>query len=193
VKRLLQIVLGAFVLFMVLAVGQEWRLFASAWLGGDGASEPSAPLTEAEGRAAADTVARTLALMRHFYLSGGDPRFAERMPASPGLIDELRADVDYLARNHRLQDPELQRLVVLSVDPAGPGGSASRDRLELRTREWWTFRTLWAADGSEAEPPRERVVDGLYYLVRTGAGWRVEGWRPIVFEDAGESGAEGPA
>lgn len=183
-KRLLQIVLVAFALFMVLAVGQEWRFFASAWFGGE--EDAPAALAETDRRAAADTVATLLSLMAHYYSSGGDPRFAERMPASTGLLDELRSDVDYLARNHRIQEPELEKLVVMSVKPAAPaapaapGDSGAPSRVEVRTREHWIFHVLWAADGSPAEPDRSRVVEGTYLLVRAASGWRVEGWQPIV-------------
>lgn len=178
-KRLLQILGVAFLLFMAVAVADEWAFFSSAWFGAP--SEERQELSEDDRRAAADTVATMLSLMRHFYLSGGDPRFAERLPASAGLIDELRSDVDYLARNHRVQEPELERLVVLSVEAVGDG--ADLDRVEVKTRERWRFRVLWASDRSQAEPPRERTVDGRYYLVRTNAGWRVEGWEPIAEEE----------
>lgn len=182
-RRLLQILAVAFLLFMVVAVADEWRFFSSAWFGAP--AEGRRTLWEEDRRAAADTVATFLSLMRHFYVSGGDPRFAERMPASDGLIEELRSDVDYLARNHRVQEPDLERLVVLSVEALGEGGGGARggdglDRVEVKTREEWRFRVLWAKDGSPAEPARERTVDGLYYLARTSAGWRVEGWRPIA-------------
>jgi len=178
-KRLLQILGVAFALFMVVAVADEWSFFSAAWFGAP--AETGQKLSEDERRAAADTVATLLSLMRHYYLSGGDPRFAERMPASAGLIEELRSDVDYLARNHRVQESELERLVVLSVEPVGePGGAGGVDRVEVRTREQWRFRVLWAKDRSVAEPARERTVAGLYYLVRATAGWRVEGWQPIT-------------
>lgn len=179
-KRLLQILLVAWVVFMGVAMAQEWRFFAEAWFG-DG--DAAGALAEAERREAADTVVRMLSLMRHLYRSGGDPRFAERMPASPGLLDELRADVDYLARNHRIQDPELENLVVLAVERLDPQGG---ERLEVRTRERWVFRVLWAADGAAAEPPRRRTVEARYVLVPSGTGWRVEGWQPIVDEPAVE-------
>jgi len=188
VKRLVQILLVALVVFMVLAVAQEWRFFASAWFGAG--EQAPAKLTETDRRAAADTVATLLSLMGHFYASGGDPRFAERMPASAGLIDELRSDVDYVARNHRIEEPELERLVVLSVEPSGPSGapgaSAGIDRAEVRTLERWRFRIHWAADGTPAEADRVRTVHGRYYLVRSSGAWRVEGWQPIADEE-GES------
>lgn len=184
-RGLLRIVPVAFVLFMVLAVAQEWRFFSASWFG-TGVEEER--LTEEDRRQAADTVVRTLSLMRHFYLSGGDPRFADRMPVSSGLLEELRTDVDYLARNHRLQDPELQRLQVLAVERVA---SAGDDRVEVRTRERWTFRVLWASDGSSAGGPRRRTVEGRYFLVRSGTGWRVEAWQPIAEESGAETAADG--
>lgn len=184
-KRLAQILGVAFLLFMVLAVAQEWSFFGPAWFGAGFGPAEQAPSTlpEADRRAAADTVANLLSLMGHFYSSGGDPRFAERMPASPGLLDELRSDVDYLARNHRIQDPELERLVVLSVEPMGPGGDGAAERVEVKTLEHWRFHVLWAKDGTPAEADRERTVRGTYLLVHTGTGWRVEGWQPVTDEE----------
>ncbi|KKK98648.1 hypothetical protein LCGC14_2640660, partial [marine sediment metagenome] len=44
---------------------------------------------ETERKAAADTVYEMLTLMEHFYGSGGDRRFAERMPASATVVDEM--------------------------------------------------------------------------------------------------------
>ena len=100
-KALGKILLGGFVVFMGLAITEEWGMFSSAWFG---ESEPEASLTDEERKSAADAVHLTLSLMRHLYLSGGDPRFAERMPAARGIVEEILADVRYLARNQRVQD-----------------------------------------------------------------------------------------
>ena len=102
-KGLLKILLGGFVVFMGLSISQEWEFFSSAWFG---EPEPRAPLTDDERNAAAEAVHMTLSLMRHVYLSSGDPRFGERMPAAEGIVEEILADVRYLARNQRVQDPE---------------------------------------------------------------------------------------
>ena len=83
-KNLLLILAGAFAVFMALAIVQEWEMFGAAWFGGGEEAPP--PLAESERKAAADAVYMALSLMQHFYGSGGDPRYAERMPyAIPAL------------------------------------------------------------------------------------------------------------
>ncbi len=177
-KGLLKILGGGFVVFMLLAIADEWAFFSAAWFGAR--EEPTAELPEADQKAAADALHLTLELMGHLYRSGGDPRFADRMPASDGVKEEMLADILYLGRQHLLQDTELRRLDVMSVDRLGEG------RLELRTRERWRFRVV-RADGSGAvEPPRTRTVEAAYLVVRGGSGWRVEGWRLL---EEGESAA----
>jgi len=166
-KKLLKILVGGFLAFMALSIVDQWEFFASSWLGSK-VERPS--LSEQERKQAADAVHMMLTLMRHYYSSGGDPRFAERMPAAEGVLDEMAADVEYLARNHRVQDMELVRLDVTSVDELG------RDRVEIRTREHWRVRIRWAAGGSESEAPTFQTVHGKYLVVSGGRGWRVEGW-----------------
>ncbi len=166
-KELLKILIGGLAVFMILSIGQEWTFFSSAWFGKEESREP---LSQEEQKAAADAVHLTLTLMRHFYVSGGDSRFSERMPASEGIVREIMADVDYLARNHRIQDAELMRLDITSID------ELAEDRVEIRTRESWLVRIRWVADGREAEPPKSLTINGKYLVVRGGRGWRVEGW-----------------
>lgn len=166
-KNLLKILAGGFVLFQVLAIAQEWDYFATAWFGL--VEEPEA-LSEEERQEAAGAVYLTLSLMRHLYASGGDPRFADRMPASQAVLAEMLSDVEYLERNRRRQDPVLEHLEVLAVDELAPG------RVEVRTRERWAVRVLWAEGGTDAEPPRSQLVHGKYLVARRGEEWQVEGW-----------------
>lgn len=166
-KNLLKILLGGFVVFQVLAIAQEWDLFAAAWLGTD-REEPSLSLEHQ--RAAAAAVDEALTLLQHFYLSGGDARFADRMPVSEAFLEEARRDVAYLARNGRLQDPVLEELVVQTVEAAGPG------RATVGTRERWRVRELRARDGEILGPPRVQLTYRQYRVSRQGTGWRVEGW-----------------
>jgi hypothetical protein len=174
-RPLLKILLGGLIVFLTISIAQEWSFFSSAWFG-----QPQAPpaLTDEENKEVADTVHLTLSLMRHLYLSGGDPRFAERMPASEGMIEEILADVRYLARNRRVQDNELVRLDVLTVEPAGP------DRVTVETRERWQVRIQLAHGEGGDEPVRTQLVHGRYFVVRESTGWRVEGWEVV---DPGES------
>lgn len=176
VKQLLLILLGAFAVFMVLAMFQEWSFFSSAWFG---TGEPEPALEESERKLAADAVYLVLSLMEHFYSSGGDPRFVDRMPASPAVIEEMRADVDYLRRNRRRQEPSLERLEVAAVEPLGPG------RAEVRTREWWQIEILQVEGGSLTEPARVQTLSGKYLVARQDRGWRVEAWDLLEPEAGG--------
>lgn len=166
-KGLLKILGGGFAAFMLLAVAQEWRFFASAWLGWE---EAAPELSESQRREAAETVYLALSLMQHLYASGGDPRFADRMPVAPALVEEMRSDIDYLRSRHRVQEPSLERLDVTAVEPLGPG------RMEIRTREHWWVRTLWADSGAEAEAAQLQVLERKYLLGGEDGSWRVEGW-----------------
>lgn len=167
-RNLLAILFGGFVVFQLLAIAQEWPLFASAWLGAGGEGPPELSVEDRQG--AAEAVALTLSLMGHVYLSGGDPRFADRMPAGEGVLAELQADVEYLARNHRRQDLTLEDFQVTDVERLG------EDRVEVRTQERWRVRFLRIPGGAEVEPARRQTLSGKYLVVRQGGGWRVEGW-----------------
>jgi hypothetical protein len=169
VKGLLKILLVGFVVFMALAMSQEWEVFSSAWF----AEEPSAPETEVDAKPAADVVHLTLTLMGHLYTSGGDERFAERMPAADGMIEEMLADIDYLKQNHRRQEMSLERLEVTSVDPIGPG------RIEIRTREHWSVRFLTIGGNTETDPPLQQIAHGKFLVALGTRGWRVEGWEVL--------------
>lgn len=170
-KGLLKIVGGSFVVFMVLAIAQEWAFFSSAWFGDDEVAAPA--LEEADRRAAADTVHRLLTVMRHYYASGGDPRFIERAPASDGLLEEIRADVEYLARNHRYQEMDLERMDVLGID------ELAAETVEIRTRERWTVQFVNAVGGSPIGPTGRQTVHAKYLVVRGVSGWSVEGWELV--------------
>jgi hypothetical protein len=167
VKTLLKILAVALPVFLALAIIQEFEFFASSWFG---STEPPPELSEEQREAAGDAVYMMLSLMRHLYTSGGDSRFAERMPASDGIIDEMIADIEYLSRNHRRQDPELKRLQVTAVEPL------AEDRVAVRPRELWSFRFLWTIRTGESDPPRIQVLHSRYLVVRDQGGWRVEAW-----------------
>lgn len=167
-KNLLAILLGGFVAFQALAIAQEWEIFGAAWFGLGG--KPEEELSQEELQAAADAVTLTLSLMRHFYASGGDPRFADRMPAGEAVLSELRSEVEYLDRNHRRQLLTLEDYEVTAVEPRG------KNRVEVRTREHWSVHTLLISDGREVDPRRASRLQGTYAVVRQGHAWRVEGW-----------------
>jgi hypothetical protein len=173
-RGLIKILSLGLALFVAVTVAQEWDYFSSRWFGG-AKLEIGPEGTEAE---AVEAVRSTLALMAHFYSSGGDTRFAERMPAGPELIEEFQADVDYLAKNRRIQDPRLQKLELRSIRPAGEGV------LAVSTREFWIHRTFWNDGEGESDPPRSEILFVRYQLVRDNVGWLVLGreFEPQVTE-----------
>jgi len=180
-SQLLKILGVALAVFIVVAIVQEREFFYESWFGGTEVPlEPSEQDRADAGRA----VYLMLTIMGHLYSSGGDARFAERMPASDAVIEEMLEDIEYLSANHRRQDPELKQLEIRSVEALTP------DRLELRTRELWSFRFLWLDGGRASDPPRIEVLHSRYLVVRTQSGWRVEGWR---FDDPPEDDAEAGA
>lgn len=167
-KNLLAILLGGFLVFQTLAIVQEWEVFGAAWFGlGD---EPEEGLSADEREAAADAVYLALSLQRHFYASGGDPRFADRMPVSEAILAEMQSELAYLARNGRIEDPVLDRLEILSVQPAGPR------RATVRTRERWTVQLHRASDRGPIGKPSIGVTDREYLVALEGDDWRVMGW-----------------
>ena len=167
-KRFFGILSIGLVLFVAAAIAQEWDYFSSAWFG-----RPEAPetATQEDGETQAlGTVREALALMAHLYASGGDPRFAERLRLAPELLDEIQRDIEYLAKNRRVQNPRLQRLELLGADPAGKG------QLVLRTREFWIHRTFWSNGSGESDPPRSVILYARYQLVQENSGWSIFGW-----------------
>ena len=165
VKSLLKILIPGLLLFVAVAVVQEWSYFSNAWFGSTGESAPE--LTKEDEQAAVGALRMTHALMAHLYASSGDGRYSERMPVSERVLDEMQSDIAYLARNGRVQEPRLQKLELLSVVSAGAG------RLEINTREFWIHRTFRADGGGEADPPRSVILNTRYRLSRESRGWQI--------------------
>lgn len=169
-KPLLKILLGGLVVFMALAIAQEWEFFSQSWFGAD---EPAAELTPEDRQDAVQAVELTLDLMRHLYASGGDTRFADRMPTSAGVLEEMLADIDYLTRNRRRQDPKIERVDIKAVELLGTGS------VEVRTRELWSIRFLWSDGSGESDPHRVEVVRSRYLVTPGSTGWIVGGWEAL--------------
>jgi hypothetical protein len=185
-RTLAKILLAGFLAFMAIAVVEEREIFfPGIAFGGD--SDGDSGLRDEEKSAAAGAVREMLALYAHYYGTGGDERFVERMPASDAVKAEMEVDIRYLRANHRRQEPTLQRLEVLSVRPLG------EETVEVKTKEFWIHRIFWIGEGGgESEPARSQIVYGTYLVSKQAQSWRVEGWEFARPEDAaGEGGRAG--
>lgn len=150
-------------------------LAAGAWRASSAAARTAPAASEA--KAASDAVFRFLQLSAHLQGSGGDERFAERLPASPDLVQELLDASAADARAGRAERARLVRAEVREVTRRAPAA------LEVATREYWI--TQVAAPGSGPERPRADVVDARYAVVEEPGGWRVTGWRLELDPPAG--------
>ncbi len=174
-KGLIKILLWGFVAFLAVAMTEEWEVFLAGFAGpersGESATEPPPPpeLSDAERQGVEDGVRHFLTLMRHLYASGGDPRFAERLPAAAQVAEEIMTDVVYLQHNQRRQELSLMNLEILDLELRG-------DRARVRAEELWIIRTFWVPHRQPADPPRSAKFHAEYFLVREARGWQVEGW-----------------
>lgn len=167
-KSFASIVAGALLAFIALAMLEEHETFTRNWF----ERTDGYRATEAERRSAADTVHEFRTLAAHWYGTGGDRRFGERLPATEPVVDELRADIDYLRRNGRIETPRLMRLEVLAVEVA------SESAAQVRTREFWVTEFHWPG-GGPSDPARSDVAFMQYRLMRDGARWIVSAWDPV--------------
>ena len=174
---LVKVLAAGLLVFMLLAVGQEWEVFATGLGLRGAASAPPVEPAAAERQAAEAAIRQFLSLARHYYLSAGDPRFTERMQASPAVVDEIARDVAYLRKNGRIQDLALVSVQTIGAAALGEGA------IELKTREYWVIRTRFGGSGQESDPAHATVVLGRYVVRRTDAGWRVEAWEPLPDEE----------
>lgn len=177
---LARIVGFGFLVFLALSMAQEWEVFRP-WLLGEKAETRSVAADAGQRQAAEAAVRELLTMTSHYYASRNDPRFLERMPARGWVVDEMRADVEYLLRNGRVQEMKLLELGVLGVEPRG------EKRAQVRTRERWRVRTVSAEGTGEGDPARESALECRYSVVQTGRAWQVVDW------DAALAAAELPS
>lgn len=189
VSGLVRILAVGAALFMAIAIAQEWQTFRNGLWGPPPAVAGPAPGAPGAAEAA---VRDLLSLVRHYYLTAGDPRFSDRMSAAPAVIEEVERDVRYLRRNGRAQD---QTLISLKVEDASSLGESV---WEFRTREYWVVRTRFLATGGPSDPTLAVVARGRYVVRQIEGRWRVESWEPLpeaaeAAADAGPLTAGGPS
>ncbi len=166
-RALAKILVGGFVVFMVLAVGQRWDYFRSSWFGG---GEAAPVLTEADREAAVMAVRVLLSASGHLLSSGGDERFADRLKAAEPVRAEILADAAYLRHNRLRQDSRLVRLDVRSAEHVAP------QRVEVMTREFWVHRFLSRDEQAPVQEPISQIILGNYVVGSQDGEWRVMAW-----------------
>ncbi|MBI3185621.1 MAG: hypothetical protein HYZ28_26075 [Myxococcales bacterium] len=176
-KGVLKILLGAFLFFMLAAAIEEWDTVVRPFL----PRSPPPPGQSAGGDTAGaiDAVRVFNAVARHLYSSGGDRRFAQRLPASDEVGQEMLADIAYLQHSLRRQDAVLLSLEVVDARELGEG------LVEVRTREHWVFRLADLLDGGLLAPVRAQEVQVKYMVRREGSSWRIHAWQLADGERSG--------
>ena len=169
-KALLSILLVSAVIFIGIAMAQEWQVFASAWFG----YRPEVPpISETDQKESAESLRHYLTLTGHLYRSNGDTRFLERLPAAPRVTDELMADIVYLRHNGRYQEPSLERLECDEFRLLAP------ESIEIVTREFWIIRTRSLVDGKETDPVLSGIIRARYRMAKEASGWKVQAWELV--------------
>ncbi len=166
----------AAVVGLALIVGAAW----------DGArvSPRERALTDVERIAAADAVHAYLTMSSHLRSSGGDPRFAERVPADDQVTGELLREIEFLRHVSRVEEPRLVRAEVRDVRAEAEGIA------NVLTKEYWITRVT-ARTPFQPET-RSDVVLARYTVRRESGGWRVASWQ-IDMNEAGSVAPAGPA
>lgn len=119
---------------------------------------------DAEAReGAARSGALFASLSAHLRASGGDRRFAERIPGDEAVISEILADIASVQHRGHDERAQLVKFEVLEVKPVAPGLA------EVQAREFWVTRS-----GASS---RSDIVPVRYAVRRDGGSWRVADWR----------------
>jgi hypothetical protein len=133
--RLVTIVVATSLLFMVMAIIQEWQIFAPLLTADTEASIDSdgAPAVPEEAWQALE---RFNTLLVHLHRFAGDQRFLDRLAAGDSLKGEIVADLDYLARNGIVQS--MRNLSHKQISEQ----RLQADVYELVTEEEWQLEYL---------------------------------------------------
>ncbi len=176
-KNLIKILVIGGVLFTVVCIVQDWRNFFR--VGQDSALSDDAEL-EAE---LTNTIQQFVEIARHVYQSGGDARFAERLPASEAVIAELMNEIAYLKKNGRVQLSRLARFEVLEVE------RVAENRAIVRTAEDWVVYMADSRSGARFDPDHLHSVHAEYRLARRGPAWQVAQWDLVAPPPPPDAGA----
>ena len=149
---------------LVLIVG-TLALCAGGWTAWQVSRAQPRPLLDTDRRGIEDSLRFFLSLSAHLRASGGDARYADRLPADPGVTDELVGEVRLLALGRRVESPRLVKLELIEVRPTGLDG------VEARTKEYWITE-----EQGTGRRPRSDVVPASYELRRRQGRWQVVSW-----------------
>ena len=131
---------------------------------------PEVRLLDSDRDAAIAAVQGFVTISTHLARSGGDARFADRLPAMPEVVDEVMGGLAFTRHSGRREEPQLIRVNVSAVEP-GPQGT-----VEVATAEYWVVRGFRLSDGAPEPQPRVDVVRARYTVQREGSGWKVASW-----------------
>jgi hypothetical protein len=165
-KQLLAILVGSTLVFMALAMAQEWEVFAPLL----GAAPAEAP-PEAVPPAVEETVERFNTMLVHLYRFG-DPRFLDRLPATDPVKARLTDDLGYLSRNGLRQ--ELRPLSRRTVSSRRLDGR----RFEVLTEEGWQLRYLDTDGQPLNDRPMSFVINWRYVVAEGPDGLRIAAMGP---------------
>lgn len=167
-KQFLFILLLATVIFMGLAMAQEWEVFKGLFI----PSEEPATVEAELPVEARDTLENFNTVLAHLYRYGGDERFLERLPASENVRAELRADLDYLAQNGIVQDLEQVESTQIS------DRQLAFEVWEVKTEEEWEMAYYDHTGNPISTEPMSFVVNQRYVIRNTDNGWVVVTMEP---------------
>lgn len=151
---------------LVLVAGLA-ALSGSAWRAAR-APGRAQPVSDAARKAVSEAVYGYVKLVAHLHGSGGDRRFAERLPAGPEVVGEALADVQFATHAGNIEEPRLIRAELRDVRPAG------FETYDVELKEFWVTRTIAAA--GDVLGTRSDVVIARYRVQRGPGGWRVVAW-----------------
>jgi hypothetical protein len=166
-RSLLLILAGSAVLFMGLAILQEWSVFQPFFAGRTAPAAPPECPPEA-----VNALERFNTVLPHLYLFGGDPRFYDRLPASERVKLAIAEDLEYLARTGIVQVMDEREIRVLEQRPL-PGGAC-----EVRTEETWALH-YESPQGERFSDDKAWAVLWRYVLRQSVGGWEVAVSEPV--------------
>lgn len=160
------------VALVVIAAGMAALGLASIRASRAGRGEEGAEVSAAERTGMEDAARLFARLSAHLKGSGGDRRFAERIPAAPEVVGDLLDETAFAASLGRIEEPHLQGVEY------GKALRVAAGRAQLDAREYWVTR-IHSGSGTVLET-RSDVISVRYLVEEDRGRWTVIGWNVIV-------------